>query len=439
MRRTLEDSLHRAAVRVDAGLAAHRLGLAGPGSRAVPVSDQSTVQVLLRSGHVAYTTTEAGAAPLLGRHELAGATRASVLFQRSLRLWHDPHLLLAEPVHGSPGLVLVVGRSLDEVGKAINRLHVALLVGGPLVVAAAGAGAWLLAGLALRPVERLRAEAAAISREHPDRRLAEPGTRDEVARLAVTFNALLDRLHAALVHQRQFVADASHGLRTPLAAIRAELEAAQQPGCSGAELSRSVEVLGSRVAQLGRVSEDLLLLARGDEEALGLQATLQPLEPVVAASLQSLRPVADARGVDLVLDAEPGLTADIDGPRFQQVVDNLVDNAVMHSATGSVVEVTVGGGPGGVVVEVCDRGPGFPEELLPRAFERFVTASSAGHGGRRGVGLGLAVVRTLVDGHGGTVVARDRPGGGASVAVTLPAPVPGSSSRQPGDPEEATP
>lgn len=421
MRATLEDSLRRAAAGVTAELLAHRLEPAGPSGPTVPVSDQSTVQVLLQGGQVAYTTTEAGRAPLLSGHELAAAARGEVFLQRSRRSWHDPHLLLGEPAKGTPGAVLVVGRSLDELANATNRLHLVLLVGGPLVVAAVGGGAWLLAGLALRPVERLRAEAAAISREHPDRRLAEPGTHDEVARLAGTLNALLDRLHAALVHQRQFVADASHELRAPLAAIGAELELAQRPGRSAADLSRSLGVLRSRVAQLRRMSEDLLLLARGDEAALDLKMTTQPLEPVVAASLQSLRPVADARGVDLVLDVEPAVLADLDGIRFQQVVDNLVDNALAHSAPGSAIEVRVRHEQDSVVVEVRDRGPGFPEEFLPRAFERFATAGPARPEHRRGVGLGLAVVRALVDGHGGTVVARNRPGGGASVVVSLPA------------------
>ncbi len=425
MRATLVDSLRRAALRADADLAGR--GPAAPQAmRPVAVGDQNVVQVLAANGSVAYATPTAGRASLLSPAERAAASRGTVLVQRSLPGWHDPHLLLAEHALGTAGLVLVVGRSLDELENATARLRLVLVVGGPLVVVAAGAGAWLLAGMALRPVERLRREAAAISQQQSGRRLAEPGTRDEVARLARTFNALLDRLHGVLDSQRRFVADASHELRTPVAAMRAELETARRPGRSHAELRRSLDVLARRVEQLVRMSEDLLLLARGDEGVLHLQAAEGPVEPAVARSLQALRPLADAGGVDLVLDADPGVVARVDGDRLQQVVDNLVANALAHAPQGSVVEVQVRRAPGGASIEVLDRGPGFPDELLPRVFDRFATACTARRGDRQAVGLGLAVVRTIAVAHGGTVAARNRRGGGASVVVTLPSAVAGT-------------
>lgn len=420
MHATIGDSLRRAARRLDSELAAHRIELAGLRHRAVPATGQSTEQIILADGAVGYTTTLAGVARLLTRAQTGEASREPVVVQRSRRQWNNPYLLLAEPAAGEPGAVLVVGRSLDELENAVGRLQLVLLVGGPLIVVAVAAGAWILAGLALRPIDRLRAEAAVLAREGPGRRLAEPLTRDEVERLAVTFNDLLDRLHGALDQQRRFVADASHELRTPLAAVRAELETAQQPARTEADLRRSLAVIGPRVAQLVRMSDDLLLLARGDEGVLQLEARVVDVEPVVAASLQALRRVAEARGVDLVLDAEPAVRASIDGERFQQVVDNLVANAIEHSRSGSVVEVRVSHAAGGAALEVRDRGSGFPEEFLPVAFERFATADDACNRGRGGVGLGLAVVAAIVGGHGGTVAARNRRRGGASVLINLP-------------------
>lgn len=420
MHATIGDSLRRAARRLESEVAAHRIDLAGVRHRAVPATAQSTEQIILADGAVGYTTTLAGPSSLLSRSQTEEASHRPLIVQRSRRRWSNPYLLLAEPAPGTPGAVLVVGRSLDELENAVGRLQLVLLVGGPLIVVAVAAGAWTLAGLALRPIDRLRAEAALIARESPGRRLAEPRTRDEVERLSVTFNDLLDRLHGALDRQRRFVADASHELRTPLAAVQAELETAHQPARSEADLRRSLGVIGSRVAQLVRMSDDLLLLARGDEGVLHLDTRVQEVEPVIAASLQTLRRVAAARGVDLVLDAEPAVRAPIDGERIQQVVDNLVANAVEHSCSGSVVEVRVSHAAGGAAVEVRDRGSGFPEEFLPVAFERFATADDACNRGGGGVGLGLAVVAAIVGGHGGNVAARNRRRGGASVLVTLP-------------------
>lgn len=421
MHATIGDSLRRAARRMESQLAAHRVELAGVRHRAVPVAGQSSAQIILSDGAVGYTTTLAGAASLLSRTQIQEASHKPLILQRSRRQWNNPYLLLAEPAApGAPGAVLVVGRSLDELDNAIGRLQLVLLIGGPLIVISAAVGAWILAGLALRPIDRLRAEAAATVKENPRRRLAEPRTRDEVERLAVTFNDLLDRLHAALDRHRRFVADASHELRTPLAAVRAELETAQQPARTETELRRSLAVIEPRVAQLVRMSDDLLLLARGDEGVLQLDIRVQEIEPVVAASLQALRRVAEARGIDLVLDAEAAVRAAIDGERFQQVVDNLIANALEHSPSGSVIEVRISHGIGGAGVEVRDRGTGFPEDFLPVAFERFATAGDAQNRDRGGVGLGLAVVAAIVHGHGGTVAARNRRRGGASVLVTVP-------------------
>ncbi len=459
MRATLQDSLRRSAARFDRELSAHRVQLAGRGATVQPTGDQSTVQVVFTTGHVRYTTARAGTAALLTAAQRSAAARGPIFVQRSRPAWHNPRLVLAEAVPGRTATVLVVGRSLDELTNARGRLLAALVVGGPLVVAMVGAGSWWLAGVALRPVEQLRVEAMAISTGHPDRRLPTPRTRDEVAKLAHTLNDLLGRLQGAIARQREFVAAASHELRTPLAVLRAEVELAQRPGRTDAELRASLRALDPRITQLVRLSDDLLLLASGDEGALRLHLGVHDLEALVASSLESLAAAATAQGVALLLDAPPGIAARVDAVRFQQIIDNLVANALQYATGSPVIEVAVRRAAERAVVEVADRGPGFPDGFLPRAFERFSRASIApasassapetGHRNRHhGVGLGLAVVRLLVEAHGGTVDAANRPGGGARVVVTLPGATddvgPGvGGDRRPdagsGDPERALP
>lgn len=417
IRGSVQDSLRRSAARVAADLARGTLPLVSHGP-VIPTRDQSIVQVLQPDGTIAYTTERAGSRGLLSPSQLAEARSGPIFLDTSGAAKRGAHLLLAEP---SGAHLVVIGAPLDELASSTTRVRTLLAVGGPLLVVVAGVGGWLLAGQALRPVERLRAEAAAISVGVPERRLEPPRTHDELERLADTLNSLLDRLHGALAQQKEFVAAASHELRTPLAAMRAELEVARLPGRPAREVRHCLDVLAPRVDQLTRLTEDLLLLARGDGPPLSLERTPAALEPLVAESLQVFRKRADARGLALVLDGDPSTASAVDILRFRQVVDNLVENALTHATGSPYVEVSVRRVGADAVLEICDRGPGFPEEFLPHAFDRFTRAAPARSRPDGGSGLGLAIVRMLVEAHGGLIEVGNRAGGGASALVRLPA------------------
>ena len=420
MRATIEDDLRRSAQRLVSEVAAHRIALAVPNPVVAPARDESIVQILSPHGRVEYTTVRAGTAAVLTAAERARALRGQIYLQRSVMGAHNPRLLRAAPLASPTGALLVVGASLDELDNAMSRLEELLVAGGVAVVVVASLGAFLLAGRALRPVEKMRVEAEAIAATLPGPRLAAPGTYDEVARLAETLNNLLDRLQSALSHQREFVAVASHELRTPLAVVQAELDLARRPGRSAQDQRRSLEIAGARVNLLSRLADDLLLLARGDDGGLPLQRAVQPLEPIATETLGTLRSMADAQAVILALDADPDVASSIDAARMRQVLDNLIANAIEHAAIGGLIEVLVREDGNHAVLEVKDRGSGFPPDLLGRAFERFVRGESARSQGRRGAGLGLSIVRLIVEAHDGSVEARNRAGGGASVIVRLP-------------------
>lgn len=420
----VHDALRHSALRVRRELAAGQVPVVASDARSAATGDQSVVQVLAPGNRVAYTTDTAGQASLLTSVQRAAAARGPFFITESHSGWSSAYLLLAEVSpgsHGQPPLVIVVGASLDELDKAMASVLITLAIGGPLIIAVTGTGGWLLAGRALRPVERMRAQAAAISARSPGQRLASPRTRDELDRLAGTFNGLLDQLHATLARQREFVASAGHELRTPLAVFAAELEYARRPERTHAEVRSALDVLDSRLLPLIRLAGDLLVLAQGDEDALALHPRAQPLEPLVAQSLLAFRTRAQRHGSALVLNADPDVTAAVDSSRYQQIVDNLVTNALEHGGGSKFIEVSVCLKDGCAVLEVADRGPGLPAEFLPRAFGRFTRANRARSRGDGGSGLGLSIVDMLARAHGGSAAIRNRPGGGAVAEVRVPA------------------
>jgi signal transduction histidine kinase len=295
-----------------------------------------------------------------------------------------------------------------------------VLAAGILLVVGGSVGAWLLAGAALRPVERLRAAVASVPPDQPGRTLQVPGTRDELAKLATTMNQLLDRISRALERERRLIADASHELRTPLTVLRTELELADRPSRSREELAESVHQASREAGRISRLAEDLLLLARTDQGGPIVRAVAQPLEPVLEEAVSSASIRAADRDVRVTLEVPPGLVAPVDPDRLRQAIDNLVDNALRVVPAGSAIQVEAIGMDGKVEVTVSDQGPGFPPEFLPKAFERFHRADTARTRTHGGAGLGLAIVKAIAEAHGGHAEAANRPTGGAVVRLILP-------------------
>ncbi|MGF7238581.1 MAG: sensor histidine kinase [Frankia sp.] len=421
LRASLDSSLDTSlAARSDA-LATKLADLPADGARTTVGGSEEIAQVLRLDGRVIASSANAGGAPLIADRRLNRARRGSVLFTAEVRERRSRLLATTARVGNDP-VVAVVGAPTDITDRAEDHVRDVMLLATAPAALAAGLAAWLLSGAALRPVERMRREAAQIGAHDPAGQLAVPTTRDEIAALAETMNDLLDRLRGALARERGFVADAGHELRTPLSVLKAELELAARPGRSRAELVDAVAGAAVETDRLVRISEALLLLARSDDGESFVTAEPVDLVGVLSASTRAAGSRAADRNVDVrLLVPEREIAVPGDAGLLRQAVDNLVDNAVRHSARGTAVQVSVLGDPeGGVVIEVADQGPGFPVEFLPHAFERFRRAdpSRARTGG--GSGLGLAIVRSIVTAHRGTVSAANRPGGGAVVQLRLP-------------------
>ena len=242
----------------------------------------------------------------------------------------------------------------------------------------------------------------------------------EYQRLVSVLDNMLGRLQAAFEAQRRFTADASHELRSPLTAMRGELELALRRERDTDEYQRVIGSTLEEVVRLSRTADDLLTLARSDAGAVKPQMKILDLSAVAHLTVDRLRTRAEERGVDLqVMAHDPGSTK-ADSDLLERATWNLVDNAVRHAAPGSEVTVTVHSSPDHATLEVADRGPGLGDTPPERVFERFYRAdtSRAHEGG--GTGLGLAITLAIVEAHDGSLKAANRPGGGAVFTLALP-------------------
>jgi two-component system OmpR family sensor kinase len=414
---------------VDAGLRSRAQTLVGRvdavgsplgGTGSLIEAEEAFAQVLGAEGEVLESSPGVGTRPLLDEADLAGL-RDPRFSQARVPTEEEtvPARLLAVPV--SSGRVVVVGASLDDQEEALGRLAALLFLVGPLAVLLAGGASWLVAGAALRPVERMRAQAAAISASEPGRRLPVPRTGDEVARLGETLNEMLERLEEALERERRFVDDASHEIRTPLANLRTELDLALRRARSPEELEQAVRSAAQETERLARLAEDLLVLARADRGRLPVRREPVGVAEVVGSATEAFAPRAAEAGVAIEERVPRDLRANLDPLRIRQALGNLLDNALGHTPRGGRVTIDAVLADGSLTFEVGDTGEGFSPGFLPRAFDPFTRPDASRSRPEGGTGLGLAIVRAIAEAHGGVVDARNRPEGGASVTLRIPA------------------
>ncbi|MBY8886933.1 HAMP domain-containing histidine kinase [Streptomyces sp. PTM05] len=329
---------------------------------------------------------------------------------------------------------VVVASSLDDVTTTTSRLHTAFLLIGAVVVALLGIAGWFAVRAGLGPLRRIEATAAEIAAGRPlSHRMPEASPRTEAGRLSSALNGMLAQIESAFAaraesedRMRRFVADASHELRTPLAGIRGFAELYRMGALSEeADVKRTMARIESEAVRMGGLVEDLLTLARMDEQR-PLQLAPMDLRTLAADALHDTTALDATRPVALT---GPGGDGTPPGPalvlgdeaRLRQVVANLVGNAVAHTPKGTPVRIGVGTVDGRGVIEVADEGPGLTPHQADRVFERFyrVDASRSRQEGG-GAGLGLAIVTALVTAHQGRVDLETAPGSGAVFRVSLP-------------------
>ena len=396
----------------------------------IAVGEDAMAQVVGPDGSVLAASTSLGrSGPVTDATAPVGGFRLLVLEglpddedTETYRVWAT-----TAPSADGPARVFV-GGSPERVTEAVRALRNGLLVGVPVVVVALAGAISFLVGRALRPVEQIRADVAEISAGGLDRRVPEPATGDEVARLARTMNAMLERLDEGDRRQREFVADASHELLSPLASFRAQLEVAAATPDTTPWASVSADLLADS-DRMERLVRDLLFLAREDagppEVATWragpgpagpgpIRGALIDLDDVVLDEVTRLRASAET-----IIDVTAVSAAPVRGrgEDLSRLVRNLLENAVDHAATRVVVTLEQAGQE--VRLTVSDDGSGVPPEVGERIFERFVRAVPDRGRKGGGTGLGLSIARSIARRHGGDVV-WDAPAPGAAFVVTLP-------------------
>ncbi|MBL0173390.1 MAG: HAMP domain-containing protein [Gemmatimonadaceae bacterium] len=358
---------------------------------------------------------------------------------RSLTI--DDQIWRAALVRVGPGIVdslepaLIVGvlRSDEEDVAVLDRVRTTLLLAIPFALAVTILAGYLLARRSLAPVEEMAASAARISAATLDERLPVSNPYDELGRLATVVNDLLARVDVAFRVQRQFVADASHELRTPIAIVRGEADVAlQMPTRAEAEYRDALAIIRDESVRLSRIIDDLFLLARADAASPIHQRERVDIGELLAASVRSVRTIADDQHMRLTLehagDNRDAVFVDGDPVLLRRLLLNLLDNALKHTPRDGAISVAFRNTASHVVIVVADSGPGIPPELRPRIFDRFVRgAVDAGEGlssgtsrvpTASGAGLGLAIAQAIAHAHGGQIVL-DNTTTGAAFRVTL--------------------
>ena len=391
-------------------------------------ADGPTVAQLVNAGGIVVQSTPRTLRPILAGRPLSRVLAGGTVWRSAsiAGLANDWRVLAVPAEVGRGRGAIVVAESLEPREEALHRLVREFMLGGTAALLLVILAGYAVAAAALRPVEAMRRRAAAIGASTPEKRLPVAPPRDELSRLAETLNDMLDRLQAALEHERRFVDDASHELRTPLALLKTELEIALRQPRSRDELEAALRSAAEETDRLTQLAEDLLLVARADEGRLPIRLEQVSARQIVADVTARFELRGSEHGRPIVVADGPDATVEVDVTRLEQALGNLVDNALVHGDGKVVLSVRTTGRT--VELHVADHGSGFPPGFVDRAFDRFSRADEAR--GRGGTGLGLAIVDLIARAHGGSAAVATAPGGGADASIALPA------SKTPAPPRE---
>ena len=325
--------------------------------------------------------------------------------------------------------LVVAGSSLESTDEELESLRAVLAYVIPIALVLAGVGGWFLARQSLAPVATMVGRARKIGADDLGARLPVVNPRDELGRLAQTFNDLLHRLETSAAQQRQFMADASHELRTPVATSRtAAAVALQQPHRGEQEYREALAIIEQQTTRLSRIVEDMFTLTRADTRSYPVRPAPMYLDEVVDDGVRAARVLAGQREVSIALATVRSVAFTGDEELVRRLVGNLLDNAVRHAPPGSTVDVELSHDARRYVLSVTDSGDGIPAEAQPHIFERFFRGDTERTSAAGGAGLGLALARWIARTHGGEVILTRSSPEGTTFTATLPEPQAGDGA-----------
>lgn len=315
--------------------------------------------------------------------------------------------------------VVLMQSSLQQVEQQIALLKYILMASAAAVMLLSACGSWFLTGRVLQPITQITDKVRKITAQDLNQRLNIPA-RDEIGRMAATFDDMIDRLQASFERQKRFTSDASHELRTPLAVMQADLSLALRRPRSAPEYRGTLESAQEEVSRLSHIVNDLLVLARLDTDVAQIGREPVQLDDLIERVVARLRPLATERSIRLRYTINAPATMIGDQTRLKQVFINLLDNAIAYTPDGGSIHVSMVTDGMQAEVTVADTGIGIPPEDVPHVFERFYRSEEARTRNHEGTGLGLAIAQKVVQAHQGRIEVSSTPGKGTTFQVFLP-------------------
>ncbi len=383
--------------------------------RFVRVTQQGGVQVYMSSPPTSQSFEPATIAPPVWPEDTEGARQVPLVGGRKMLL--TAHKLALK---GGVNFLIETGAPMDGVQADLKKWLWFLAAMLPAVLAIALGGGFVLVKRALLPVDRIAASAQRISSQNLSERLPVAQTGDELERLSIALNHMIERLDAAFRYSRRFVADASHELRTPLTVLHGELESlVQQPQFTPEWRDRVGSAL-EEVDRLSHIVEGLFAISRLDAGEAAAEWLPLDLAQLATATADQMSLLAEDKDIKLTCEAVLGVWVEGDRARLKQVVVNLLDNAIKYTPQGGAISLKVTREEAKAVLEVTDNGIGIPTEALPRVFERFFRVDEARSRDQGGAGLGLSIVKSICTAHHGRVEVTSQTGRGSRFRVELP-------------------
>jgi heavy metal sensor kinase len=383
------------------------------------------IQMLNDRGEISCATSNLKGFHLpLTKLALQSASQGKPHFETIRTLGPAPIRLLTYPliIDGKITDILQVGQDLSAMENALERLRLMLLIFSPLAVAVLCFGGWFLTGFLLEPVVRITSAARRINAGNLSQRIHVEDTKDELAQLAETFNSMLARLEDSFNRTKQFTADASHELRTPLAILKGETEVALRWGKDPEELRQTLVSNLEEIDRMGRIIEDLLLLAKSEAGELRLDIRDFSLGDLLQDLYLQGKTLGEPKNIDISLRLQVTEDIRLKGDQFQlhRLMLNLVNNGIKYTPENGRVEIRLAVKGSEALLAVADSGIGIAAEHLPHLFERFYRVDEARNRSVGGTGLGLAIVKSIAEAHEGRVEIESTPGKGSVFTVRLP-------------------
>jgi len=331
--------------------------------------------------------------------------------------WNARFYVSAINIDENP-LIIVVGRFIDEINTVLSRLKKILIFIGIFVIVLAGIGGFILANKSFKPVSKIIDTAQRIEENNLNERI-EVQSEDELGRLASTLNQMISRLERAFEQQKQFTADVSHDLRTPLSIIQAETSLTLKRDRTTEEYKNSLQLIQDEVLYMSSIIDKLLFLARSDSKSQYYNFTTIDLKDLLEELIQKLKPLFHAKKLELHYELQEDLTVRGDKEKLKEAFLNILDNALKYTKIGKVT-ILLQKSDDKAVVSILDTGPGIPEKDLSFIFDRFYRVDKARSNSEQSTGLGLAIVKEIIEVHNGQIEVTSKEGEGTTFYIILP-------------------